>query len=207
MRTCLGALLASLVFLTAPSRLFADAHADLASGRELIAAGDFEKGLALLTAGAQNLPQAVEPQLALAEAYLKLGKNEKALVHFRKVLTLSPEHAQARRIIEALTGRRQTVAERLELAKTFVAIGAFQARRNRTASGHRRCCGRRRARRRASNAGSNAAVVGQLRCRPRRGRPPDAILGSAAQGRVLAALALLGQKDPDLKEPQNFSPA
>ncbi len=197
MRTYLGALLASLVFLTAPLHSFADANADIAHGRELIAAGDFDKGLALLTAAVQNLPQAVEPQLALAEAYLKLGENEKALAHFRKVLTLSPEHAQARRIIEALTGRRQTVAERLELAKTFVAIGAFKPAETAlrqamadAADPDERDSVRVMLSQTLLWSGNTAAALdeaGRLMQSAKR----------AAEGRVLTSLALLGQQEPD----------
>ncbi len=199
MRTCLGALLASLVFLTAPSRLFADANADLARGRELIAAGDFEKGLALLTAAAQNLPQAVEPQLALAEAHLKLGENDKALAHFRKVLTLSPEHAQAKRIIDALTGRRQTVAERLDLAKTFVAIGAFKPAETAlrqaiadAADSDERDSVRAMLAQMLLWSSNTAAALDEA------GRLMQSAK-YAAEGRVLSALALLGQQEPDME--------
>jgi TolA-binding protein/Tfp pilus assembly protein PilF len=177
----------------------ADATDDLARGRELIAAGDFEKGLAALTAAAQNHPQAVEPQLALAEAYLKLGDSEKAITHFRKVLALSPEHAQARRIVEALTGRRQTVAERIELAKSFIAIGAFKPAESTL----------RQAMADAANADERDSVRAMLAqtllwsgntagALDEAGRLMQSAKRSA-EGRVLAALALVGQKDPDIE--------
>jgi TolA-binding protein len=116
----------AILLATASSQARADAAADLQQGRAALESGDLDKALPLLTSAAQDLPQSVEAQIALAECYLKLGQSEKALARYQKVLALSPEHSAAKRIVEALSGGKQTFAERIELAKTFLKIGALK---------------------------------------------------------------------------------
>jgi TolA-binding protein len=113
-----------LVFTPGAAR--ADAAGDLEKGRAALEAGEFDKALPLLTSAAQDLPQSVEAQFALAECFLKLGQTDKALDRYQKVLALSPTHAAAKRIVDGLTGRRQDFSERMELAKTFLKIGALK---------------------------------------------------------------------------------
>jgi thioredoxin-like negative regulator of GroEL len=103
------------------------AQEDLDKGRTALQSGEIESALPLLRSAAQNLPQSVEAQLALAECYLKLGQADKALVQYRKVLALSSEHQAARRIVDGLTGSGRNFAERMEVARALAKIGAFKS--------------------------------------------------------------------------------
>ncbi len=126
-RTHIAILLVATWVALECSLVRADAAADLEQGRTALQSGEVETALPPLTAAAQNLPQSVEAQLALAECYLKLGQADKALAQYRKVLTLSPEHAAAKRIVEGLTGTGRNYAERIDVARTLMRVGAFQS--------------------------------------------------------------------------------
>lgn len=108
-----------------PSLCRADAQADLAAGNAALAQGDLEQAQKLLTAAAVALPQSVEAQLALAECRLKLGQLDKALEKYREVLKLSPDHPAAKKIVEGLQGSGQTFAQRMETAAMLTKLGAF----------------------------------------------------------------------------------
>jgi len=103
----------------------ADAQADLKAGNTALEQGDLEQAEKLLTAAAVALPQSVEAQLALAECRLKLGQLDKALEKYREVLKLSPDHPAAKKIVAGLQGSGQTFAQRLETAEMLVKLGAF----------------------------------------------------------------------------------
>jgi TolA-binding protein len=109
----------SLLLSLAPA-VRADAMADLAAGNQALAAGDLDKALGLLTAAAQLLPQSVEAQAALGQAQLRLGKLDDAMKSYQAVLALSPRHAQAKRIVDALKGDRATFDQKLAYARELV---------------------------------------------------------------------------------------
>lgn len=119
-------LLATLIATCAiPSFCRADAQADLTAGRTALEQGDLDQAQKLLTAAAVALPQSVEAQLALAECQLKLGQLDKALEKYRAVLKLSPDHPAAKKIVEGLQGSGQTFAQRMETAEMLIKLGAF----------------------------------------------------------------------------------
>jgi TolA-binding protein len=179
------------------AELRADAAADLEKGRAALMSGNVEAALPLLTSAAQDLPQSVEAQIALAECYLKLGQADKALTQYRKVLTLSPEHAAAKRIVDGLTGSGRNYKERIELARTFLSVGAFATadpvlvRALADAATHDERESARRllveARLWAGNAPGAFDEAVRLMKTPEH----------ASAGRVLAALSWLGSGNPD----------
>jgi TolA-binding protein len=114
---------ACLAVTMAPGMVRADAAGDLAAGQAALAAGDAAKALPLLVSAAQALPQSVEAQLALAKACLATGDLEKALAAFQSVLRLSPDHAEAKRMVEALTGQRQTFEQKLAYVRALLDLG------------------------------------------------------------------------------------
>ena len=105
----------------------ADAQADLAAGNQALAAGDLDKALGLLTAAAQALPQSVEAHAALGQAQLRLGKLDDAMKSYQAVLALSPRHAQAKRVVDALKGERATFDRKLAYANTLMELQAYPA--------------------------------------------------------------------------------
>lgn len=118
---------ALLLALAAPTLAWADAAGDLAAGRTALEAGEFDKAENLLSAAAQALPNSVEAQLALADCYVKLGDLEKALARYRAVLKISPEHVAAKRIVAALTGERTSFDEQLAAARALIEAGVHPA--------------------------------------------------------------------------------
>lgn len=109
----------------APCAAPADAQSDLAAGREALKAGDLDKALPLLKSAAQNLPQSVEAQAALGQVQLRLGDLDEALKAYKAVVKLSPDHAEAKRIVEALTGRQQTFAQKLAYARALMDMQSY----------------------------------------------------------------------------------
>ena len=108
-----------------PCAALADAQSDLAAGREALKAGDLDKALPLLKSAAQNLPQSVEAQAALGQVQLRLGDLDEALKAYQAVAKLSPDHAEAKRIVEALTGRQQTFAQKLAYARALMDMQSY----------------------------------------------------------------------------------
>ena len=183
--------------LSSASIARADAAADLTAGRADVEAGDLDKALGLLTAAAQALPQSVEAQLALADCYLKLGQTEKALEKYQAVLKLSPDHAGAKRIVEGLTGSRQTAAQKLALANAFLELGAY-AQAEATARQALALPGEV-----AQKAEARLTLTRVLLFANNPAALDEAVRliqggENSAEGRVLAALALLGQAEPNL---------
>jgi TolA-binding protein len=119
-----AAVLTVLIF-TAP-HAWADAQEDLAAGLKAQAAGDLDEALRLLSSAGQNLPNSVEANLAWADCLLELGRSEEALVRYQAVVKISPEHVRARRIVEALSGRRTDLNSQLAAARALLNEGAFQ---------------------------------------------------------------------------------
>lgn len=113
------------VVLCFPGVLPGQINVDLKSGVEALQAGDLEPARKLLEAAAQDLPASVEAQMALAECYLKLGLLNDAMRQYRKVLALSPDHVQAKSIVEALAGRTADYEQRLASANALMQVGAF----------------------------------------------------------------------------------
>ena len=116
-------ILAAALVLCAADRTWADAAGDLSAGRAALAGGDAAKAIGLLESAVQALPQSVEAQLELARAYLGAGQLDKALTQFRAVLRLSPDHAEATRLVEALTGQARTFDQKLAAARALMDAG------------------------------------------------------------------------------------
>lgn len=114
-----------LALLLTPGFALADAASDLADGRAALAEVDLDKALPLLTAAAQALPESVEAQLALGECHLRMGNLDEALAQYRAVAALSPNHTQATRMITALTGRTTSVEKQIAAAQTQIQIGGY----------------------------------------------------------------------------------
>ena len=104
----------------------ADAREDLAAGRTALGAADFDKALPLLKSAAEALPDSVEAQLALGDCYLQLGQVDDALAQFRAVVKLSPQHARANKLVEALTARHRTLEQKLAAATELVKVKSYQ---------------------------------------------------------------------------------
>ena len=68
-----------VVLVTPLASALADAAGDLKAGRDLLAQGDATKALPLLQRAAQALPRSVDAQFSLGQAYLQLGRLDKAL--------------------------------------------------------------------------------------------------------------------------------
>ncbi len=102
-----------------------DAASDLAAGRKALAAGELDQAKSLLATAAQALPESVEAQLAWAEFQLKSGQIDAALDGYRKVLKLSPEHVEAKRLVTALTGKTQSISQRLAAAEELIRLAAM----------------------------------------------------------------------------------
>jgi TolA-binding protein len=124
-RIILALFVALVTTWASPAICRADAQADLTAGRAALDQGDLEQANKLLSAAAVALPQSVEAQLALAECRLKLGQLDKALEKYREVLKLSPDHPAAKKIVEGLQGSGQTFSQRLETAAMLIKLGAF----------------------------------------------------------------------------------
>lgn len=109
-----------LAVLAGPTALRADGPADLAAGRAALASGELDKALTLLASAAQAMPQDVEAQLNLGHALLAAGQRDKALDQYRAVLRISPTNADAKRMVDALTGQAQSADQRLALARLML---------------------------------------------------------------------------------------
>ncbi|MCG3179547.1 MAG: Outer membrane protein assembly factor BamD [Phycisphaerae bacterium] len=122
MTSVVACFLALVACLAMPHAASADAKADLAAGQQALAAGQADQALKLLAGAAADLPQSVEAQVALARAYLQTGDLDKALEQYRKVLALSPGHPEAKRMADALTGRRETFDRKLSVARELLGM-------------------------------------------------------------------------------------
>ena len=98
---------------------------DLKSGTEALQSGDLESARTLLESAAEDLPDSVEAQLALAECYLKIGEIDLAIERYRKVLKLSPNHSRALPVVDALTGRGQSIDQKISAAQAMMHAGAY----------------------------------------------------------------------------------
>ena len=126
-RRMLIGLAATIVLLSLPVPARADAQADLNSGRVALQEGNLDKALPLLVSAAQGLPQSVDAHVSLAQAYLRLGRLEEAIKAYQDVLKLSPQHGQAKRIVEALSGQRATFAQKLATAQALMDAQEYSA--------------------------------------------------------------------------------
>ena len=193
---CTSLLILTISILT-PAIGRADAQADLTAGRTAMDAGDLDKALNLLTSAAVALPQSVESQLALAECRLKLGQVEKALDKYREVLKLSPDHPVAKKIIEGLTGSQQSFAQKRATAAMLIKLGAFAQAEVVT----------RQALAMPAEANQKAEARLDLAHALLMTNGPTAVDEAvrviqdgtfSPEGRILAALAMLGQPEPNL---------
>lgn len=119
-RICAAVALAALAFA---SPAWADAAGDLMAGRAALGSGDAARALPLLESAARDLPQSVEAQFALAQACLQTGQFDKARDQLDKVLKLSPDHAQARTLLDAITGQRETFEQKLAYGRALMSAG------------------------------------------------------------------------------------
>lgn len=87
--------------------------------------GNLDKALTLLKSAAESMPDSVDAQLTLAECLMKLGQIDEAVAQYRKVLKLSPDHRQAKQIVEALAGKKTTVEQQLSVARELIDSGAL----------------------------------------------------------------------------------
>ncbi len=115
-----------VILVLSPANLvFGQVANDLEAGRQALQQGDLETAQRLLESAAQNLPESVEAQLSLADCYLKLGLLDQAVRQYRAVLKLSPEHAQANAVVNALTDRSLGFQQQISAARTMIEIGAY----------------------------------------------------------------------------------
>lgn len=63
---------------------------------------DYASAEKLLRSEAEKYPDDADVQLTLAQCYLQLGQFEKAVPHFKKVLSLQPDNKQILRILKAI---------------------------------------------------------------------------------------------------------
>ncbi len=108
---------------------FADAGEDLTKGRAALDAGQLDEAVRLLESAAEGLPDSVEAQLALARCYLRVGDLEKARAAYARVLKLSPDHREAKRVIDGLTGAKARFDQNLAAAEALLELGQHHAAR------------------------------------------------------------------------------
>ncbi|MFT5526873.1 MAG: tetratricopeptide (TPR) repeat protein, partial [Pirellulaceae bacterium] len=114
-----------LLIALIPSFANGDAASDLAEGRVALQNAKLNDALPLLTSAAQALPNSVEAHIALAECLIRLGEIDRALIEYRQVAKLSPQHEFANEMIKTLTARHTNSEKQFATAKTFAQLGEF----------------------------------------------------------------------------------
>lgn len=123
-----GAFGASLEHLqVASSRRPRDPRIAVALGSTLGALGRYDEAFTELRRAAELDPDALVPQLALGEAYLRSGRAEFAEARFRLVLEREPAHVEARRLRAAALAEMGRSAEAVEVLDRLLEGKALSA--------------------------------------------------------------------------------
>lgn len=189
-----------LALLLTPGFVVADAASDLADGRAALEKVDLDAALPLLTSAAEALPESVEAQLALGECHLRLGNLAEAIAQFQAVLKLSPQHTQATKMVAALTGRKTSFAQQVAAAKVLIEFEQYNQAADAVIQVLRQPLSAEE-RREAQLLLAESKLWG--------GSTADALQhsvtaiqngGNAGPARVIAALALILQKDRNIEQ-------
>lgn len=110
----------------------ADVRADFAAALELLQAGNYDRGMELLTRVSGRAPNSTAPYINLAIAQQNLGKLEAAEENLKKALAIAPEHPVANNEYGILYRRTGRFAEARKAYETALKRNAafLPARRN-----------------------------------------------------------------------------